>query len=67
MSGRRSAPSLPNCGDEQEHKHEQEKGMMTYFLFFVATVLAGTINALAGGGGLITFPLLNAGRNAGNC
>src|SRR5205823_11988650 len=25
---------------------------------FVATVLAGTINALAGGGGLITFPLL---------
>jgi uncharacterized protein len=58
MSGRRSAPSLPNCGDEQEHEHEQEKGMMTYFLFFVATVLAGTINALAGGGGLITFPLL---------
>jgi uncharacterized protein len=30
----------------------------TYFLFFIATVLAGTINALAGGGGLITFPLL---------
>ena len=36
----------------------QEKGMMSYFLFFIATVLAGTINALAGGGGLITFPLL---------
>jgi uncharacterized membrane protein YfcA len=32
--------------------------MMSYFLYFVATVLAGTINALAGGGGLITFPLL---------
>jgi uncharacterized protein len=32
--------------------------MMSYFLFFLATVLAGTINALAGGGGLITFPLL---------
>ena len=32
--------------------------MMSYFLFFIATVLAGTINALAGGGGLITFPLL---------
>jgi uncharacterized protein len=32
--------------------------MLTYFLFFLATVLAGTINALAGGGGLITFPLL---------
>jgi uncharacterized membrane protein YfcA len=32
--------------------------MMTYFLFFIATVLAGAINALAGGGGLITFPLL---------
>jgi len=36
----------------------QEKGMMSYLLFFIATVLAGTINALAGGGGLITFPLL---------
>jgi len=43
---------------EQEHEHEQEKGMMSYFLYFVATVLAGTIKALAGGGGLITFPLL---------
>jgi uncharacterized protein len=32
--------------------------MMIFFLFFIATVLAGTINALAGGGGLITFPLL---------
>ena len=33
--------------------------MMNYLLFFfIATVLAGTINALAGGGGLITFPLL---------
>jgi uncharacterized membrane protein YfcA len=32
--------------------------MMSYFLFFIATVLAGTINALAGGGGLITFALL---------
>ena len=31
---------------------------MTQFLFFIATVLAGTINALAGGGGRITFPLL---------
>jgi uncharacterized protein len=58
MSGRRSAPSLPNCGDEREHEQEQEKGMMNYFLFFLATILAGAINALAGGGGLITFPLL---------
>jgi uncharacterized membrane protein YfcA len=32
--------------------------MMTHFLFFLATILAGAINALAGGGGLITFPLL---------
>src|SRR5919197_2211498 len=32
--------------------------MMSYFLFFIATVLAGTVNALAGGGVLITFPLL---------
>ena len=31
---------------------------MSYFLFFIATIVAGTINALAGGGGLITFPLL---------
>jgi uncharacterized membrane protein YfcA len=30
----------------------------TYLLFFVATVVAGAINALAGGGGLITFSLL---------
>ena len=37
MSGRRSAPSLPNCGDEQEHEHEQEKGMMMYFLFFITS------------------------------
>ena len=32
--------------------------MLSDFSFFIATVLAGTINALAGGGGLITFPLL---------
>lgn len=32
--------------------------MTSYLLFFIATVLAGAINALAGGGGLITFPLL---------
>src|SRR5437868_14649933 len=32
--------------------------MMTRILFFLATILAGTLNALAGGGGLITFPLL---------
>jgi uncharacterized membrane protein YfcA len=30
----------------------------TYGLFFVASIVAGVINALAGGGGLITFPLL---------
>jgi uncharacterized membrane protein YfcA len=49
-----------STADEQEHEreHEQEKGMMSYFLFFIATIVAGTINALAGGGGLITFPLL---------
>jgi hypothetical protein len=41
---------------EHEHEHEQEKGMMSYLLFFIATVLAGTINALAGGGGLISSP-----------
>lgn len=31
---------------------------MTYVLLFLANVVGGTINALAGGGGLITFPLL---------
>jgi uncharacterized membrane protein YfcA len=30
----------------------------TYFLFFVASVVGGAINTLAGGGGLITFSLL---------
>jgi uncharacterized membrane protein YfcA len=32
--------------------------MGTYFLFFIASVVGGTVNAIAGGGGLITFPLL---------
>src|SRR5690348_12457557 len=32
--------------------------MMNYLLFFSAAVVAGTINAVAGGGGLLTFPLL---------
>ena len=32
--------------------------MGTYFLFFVASVVGGAVNALAGGGGLITFSLL---------
>src|SRR5436305_15048329 len=58
MSGRRSARSLPNWADEQEGEQQFGKAMVSYFLFFIATVLAGTINALAGGGGLITFPLL---------
>src|SRR5213596_4392805 len=31
---------------------------MIYVLLFLANIVAGTINALAGGGGLITFPLL---------
>ena len=32
--------------------------METHILFFAAAVVAGLINSLAGGGGLITFPLL---------
>jgi uncharacterized membrane protein YfcA len=32
--------------------------METHVLFFLAALAAGAINALAGGGGLITFPLL---------
>jgi uncharacterized membrane protein YfcA len=29
-----------------------------YFLFFIASVVGGVFNAVAGGGGLIKFPLL---------
>ena len=32
--------------------------METHILLFVAAVVAGAINSLAGGGGLVTFPLL---------
>jgi uncharacterized protein len=32
--------------------------LFTHFLFFLAAIVAGAINSLAGGGGLITFPLL---------
>ncbi len=32
--------------------------METHILFFVAALAAGLINSMAGGGGLITFPLL---------
>src|SRR5919107_771663 len=35
-----------------------EGRLETHVLFFVAAVAAGLINSLAGGGGLITFPLL---------
>jgi len=31
---------------------------LTHFLFFLAAILASAVNSLAGGGGLITFPLL---------
>src|SRR5918994_2678311 len=38
---------------------QRGKGRLeTHVLFFVAAVVAGLINSLAGGGGLITFPLL---------
>ena len=40
-----------------ESRSEPELWELTFF-FFVASIVAGTINALAGGGGLITFPLL---------
>ena len=32
--------------------------METHVFFFIAAMIAGAINSLAGGGGLITFPLL---------
>src|SRR5215210_6472844 len=34
------------------------QGMETHILLFLAAIAAGTINTLAGGGGLLTFPLL---------
>src|SRR5437867_13405456 len=34
------------------------KTVESYFLFFIASVIGGVINAIAGGGGLITFPPL---------
>lgn len=34
--------------------------LLQYFLIFLATVIAGTVNALAGGGTLLTFPVLMA-------
>src|SRR5918994_7526622 len=38
---------------------QRGKGRLeTHVLFFVAAVVAGLINSLAGGGGLITFPML---------
>src|SRR5918994_6985462 len=38
---------------------QRGKGRLeTHILFFVAAIAAGLINSLAGGGGLITFPLL---------
>lgn len=57
----RSLGNAPIFGNEQEHEEyeqEQKNRMTNYFLFFLATIVAGAINALAGGGGLITFPLL---------
>ena len=39
-------------------RREGAKGFGKQVLFFVAAVVAGLINSLAGGGGLITFPLL---------
>jgi uncharacterized membrane protein YfcA len=42
-----------------EVRGERGRGLLeTHVLFFVAAVAAGLINSLAGGGGLITFPLL---------
>ena len=57
MSVRTAQRAVPTR-QADEHEHEKEKAMLSYLLFFFATVLAGTINALAGGGGLITFTLL---------
>jgi uncharacterized protein len=39
-------------------RNDKNQIVLTYFLFFVASIVAGVINALAGGGGLIIFPLL---------
>ncbi len=37
---------------------KERHSVETHALFFIAAVVAGATNALAGGGGLITFPLL---------
>jgi len=34
------------------------KTVESYFLFLIASVIGGVINAMAGGGGLVTFPPL---------
>jgi uncharacterized protein len=39
-------------------RNDKNQIVLTYFLFFVASIVAGVINSLAGGGGLIIFPLL---------
>jgi uncharacterized protein len=38
-----------------------------YFLFFIASVVGGVFNAVAGGGGLITFPLLMLVTGTDDC
>jgi hypothetical protein len=43
--------------DWNEHEQERKKTMMSYFLFCLATILAGTINALAGGGVAYSKPV----------
>src|SRR3954463_2827395 len=58
MSGRAAQRAVPTKLRQASTSKSKEEAMMSYLLFFIATVLAGTINALAGGGGLITFSLL---------
>ena len=60
-------PASTNPATVKAEEPEQEKKVMTDFLFFVATIVAGLINALAGGGGLITFPLCVVPYEASKC
>jgi uncharacterized membrane protein YfcA len=48
----------PKVGYSVAWPRRELKIVEIYVLFFVATIVAGAINALAGGGGLITFTLL---------
>jgi uncharacterized membrane protein YfcA len=46
------------CGSKGQLRVKEAQDMETHIFFFLAAIAAGAINTLAGGGGLLTFPLL---------